>query len=124
VVSPATLTFTPSNWNTPQNVTVTGIDDEFDDGSVAYVVEFTAVTSTDALYAAVNLIDIGAANADNGDVAGVTITSDPNGLTTDEAGGTAVAEVVLSSQPTTDVEIDLSSSSPGEGIVAPATCAF
>jgi len=26
-VSPATLTFTPSNWNTPQDVTLTGVND-------------------------------------------------------------------------------------------------
>ena len=33
-VNPATLTFTPSNWNIPQTVTVTGVDDALDDGDV------------------------------------------------------------------------------------------
>ena len=27
-----TLTFTPSNWNTPQSVTVTGVEDATDEG--------------------------------------------------------------------------------------------
>jgi hypothetical protein len=31
-VSPASLTFTPSSWNVPQVVTVTGVDDTLDDG--------------------------------------------------------------------------------------------
>ena len=32
------LTFTPANWNTPQTVTVTGVDDAIDDGDVAYTI--------------------------------------------------------------------------------------
>ena len=31
-VSPASLTFTGANWNTPQTVTVTGVDDLLADG--------------------------------------------------------------------------------------------
>ena len=34
-VSPATLTFTPANWDTPQPVVVTGVDDLIDDGALA-----------------------------------------------------------------------------------------
>ena len=30
------VTFTRANWNTPQTVTVTGVDDDLDDGDVAY----------------------------------------------------------------------------------------
>ena len=30
--APATLTFTPANWNNPQTVTVTGVEDNLDDG--------------------------------------------------------------------------------------------
>jgi len=41
-VSPASLTFTAANWNTPQTVTVTGVDDPQVDGSVAY----TIITAT------------------------------------------------------------------------------
>lgn len=37
-VSPSTLTFTTENWDTPQTVTITGVDDELDDGNVAYTV--------------------------------------------------------------------------------------
>ena len=33
---PASLTFTPANWNVAQTVTVTGVDDAVDDGDVTY----------------------------------------------------------------------------------------
>lgn len=38
-VSPLALTFTPSNWNVPQTVTVTGVDDGDVDGSVSYAIQ-------------------------------------------------------------------------------------
>jgi len=37
-VSPASLTFTTSNWNTPRTVTVTGVNDAIDDGNVLYTI--------------------------------------------------------------------------------------
>ena len=35
-VLPASLTFTSANWNTAQTVTVTGVNDDLDDGDIAY----------------------------------------------------------------------------------------
>ena len=52
-------------------------------------------------------------NTDN-DTAGITVTPDA-GLTTTEAGGTATFTVVLTSQPTADVTIALSSSDTDRG---------
>ena len=46
-VSPTSLTFTISNWSTPQTVTVTGVDDSQHDGSVGYLIDFTVVDSDD-----------------------------------------------------------------------------
>ena len=37
-VSPLTVNFNNSNWSTPQLVTVTGVDDAFDDGDRAFTV--------------------------------------------------------------------------------------
>ncbi len=45
-VSPDALVFTPANWNTPQTVTVTGVEDDVDDGNVAYTIVTTV--SSDA----------------------------------------------------------------------------
>lgn len=46
------------------------------------------------------------------------------GLYTTETGGTARFSVILTHAPTADVEIDLSSSDPAEGLVAPTTLRF
>ena len=40
-LSAPTLTFTPSNWNTAQTVTVTGVDDTHNDGHVTYTLRAT-----------------------------------------------------------------------------------
>ena len=37
-LSSTSLTFTPSNWNTPQSVTVTGVDDALIDGDITYTI--------------------------------------------------------------------------------------
>ncbi len=50
LVSPATLTFTKENWNTPQTVTVEAFDDLIYEQAHTAVVSHIA-TSTDALYA-------------------------------------------------------------------------
>ena len=103
-----------------QTVTVTGVDDALDDGNVAYTIA-TTVTSGDAIYAAINAADVAVTNTDN-DAAGITVTP-TSGLTTTEAGGTATFTVVLTSAPTGDVTINLSSSDTTEGTV-PASLTF
>ncbi len=79
---PATLTFTPSNWSTPQTVTVTGVDDLLVDGDRS---TFVAVAV------------VGSASADEYDTAArqyvtVSITdNDVAGYTVVESGGSTVA---------------------------------
>jgi PKD repeat protein len=58
------ITFTPANWNVAQTVTVTGVDDNVDDGDVAYTI-VTAVQSADPLFAAINPADVQVTNRDN-----------------------------------------------------------
>ena len=65
VVSTSSLTFTPANWNVPQTVTVTGVDDTLLDGNKAYSVILGAATSADANYVGVNPVDASLVNNDN-----------------------------------------------------------
>src|SRR5262249_18301627 len=37
-VSPASVTFTPANWNVPQTVTVTGVNDNLADGTQPFTI--------------------------------------------------------------------------------------
>src|SRR5439155_10760907 len=64
-VAPASLTFTSGNWNTPQTVTVTGVDDFGVDGNVPYTIVTAAATSTDAGYNGRNAADVGVTNLDD-----------------------------------------------------------
>ncbi|AWV90884.1 hypothetical protein DN745_16765 [Bradymonas sediminis] len=50
VVGATSLTFTPANWDTPQVVTVTGVDDTVLDGDQSYQIIFLPAVSSDAGY--------------------------------------------------------------------------
>lgn len=51
-ISPTSLTFTTSNWSTPQVVTLTGLNDSVADGAPDFDVYVAVSASTDAVYAA------------------------------------------------------------------------
>ena len=121
-VSPSSLTFTSANWNAPQTVTVTGVDDSIADGNQPYTIITGAATSADPLYNGVDPPDVSATNIDN-DSPGVVVTP-TSGLVTTESGGTATFTIVLQSQPTADVTIGLSSSRPTEGKPSPTSVRF
>jgi large repetitive protein len=122
-VSPASLTFTSVNWATPQSVTVTGVNDDVDDGDSSWSVVLGQPSgSADATYAALNPADVSASTSDD-DTKGFTITP-TSGLTTTEAGGTATFTVRLNSRPTATVTLGLSSSNTAEGTVSPASLTF
>ncbi|WP_413162069.1 DUF4347 domain-containing protein [Capilliphycus salinus ALCB114379] len=111
-LSAETLTFTPENWSNSQIFTVTGIDDDIVDGNIEYSIN-TTVTSNDLTYNNFNLADINLTNLDN-DEGGIIVTP-TDGLTTTEAGDIATFEIVLTSQPTAEVSLNLNSSNPNEG---------
>ena len=124
-VAPTSLTFTSTNWNLSQVVTVTGVDDEVQDGSVSYSILTGAPVSDDRDYSALSAAavpDVSVTNMDN-DTAGVTV-SPTTGLTTTEAGGKATFSVKLNIQPTANVAISLSSTKTSEGTVSPSSVLF
>src|SRR6185295_3925297 len=61
-ISASSLTFTTANWNTPQTVTITGVNDAVDDGDVAYTVVTAAATSSDPNYSGRNASDVSVTN--------------------------------------------------------------
>jgi hypothetical protein len=121
-VAPASVTFTTGNWNTAQTVTVTGVDDPVVDGPVGYTITTAAATSGDGQYSGLDPDNVSVTNNDN-DAVGITV-SPTSGLTTSEAGGTATFTIVLTSLPTADVTVGLSSSDVTEGTVSPASVTF
>ncbi len=65
VISSDNVTFTTSNWNTPQTITVTGIDDTRVDGNIAYTIITAPSSSTDGNYNNLNASDVSVTNIDN-----------------------------------------------------------
>lgn len=100
----ASLTFTPTNWNQSQTVTVTGVNDSKVDGDQTYQITFGAATSSDAAYAGKTAAPITVTNVDN-DVAGLTV-SPKTGLTVNEGASKNVG-FKLTAQPTDDVSVIL-----------------
>ncbi|HRQ28483.1 MAG TPA: HYR domain-containing protein, partial [Saprospiraceae bacterium] len=99
-----TLTFTPANWNIPQLVTVTGIDEEIVDGDESYDIVTSASSSTDPQYHNLVVDDVTMINLDN-DVPGFIVT--PLTLVTTEHATTpttATFTVRLTSKPATDTQ--------------------
>ena len=121
-VSPASLTFSPENWDAPQMVTINGVDDDETDGTVTYMIQTGAASSDDAAYEGLDGADVSVSNVDN-ETAGITVTP-TSGLMTTEAGGEDTFSVVLNSQPSAEVTIEIISSDEAEGTVGPAMLIF
>jgi hypothetical protein len=121
-VSPASVTFTPSDWSAPQTITVTGVNDDVMDGDRPYTIVTVPASSADPRYASRDAADVSVTNLDD-DLAGFVVTPTA-GLATTESGGTATFTIVLTSRPVADVFVGLSSSNPAEGTVSPPGVTF
>ena len=129
-VSPAMLTFTSTNWNTAQTVTLTGVDDSpgTADGSQTYTVSLTVNTAStaDAIYDALPAVTIYAINAD--DELGLAVGTVMGQAS--EAGGTATFTVrletdpALATQASQAVTVSVTSRDASEGRVSPPSLAF
>ena len=74
IVSSASVTFTENDWDSPQTVTVTGVNDATADGDIAYTIILGPVASDDTVYAAVDPGDVSVTNTDD-DTRIVTVTN-------------------------------------------------
>ncbi|MEG4499507.1 DUF4347 domain-containing protein, partial [Microcoleus sp. F10B5] len=121
-VSTNSLTFTPANYDRPQPITVSGVDDLVADGPLPYKIVTAAAVSTDPNYNNLDPDDVTVTNSDN-ETPGITVNPTA-GLTTGESGTEANFTVVLNTQPTADVTIGLNSDNAAEGTVSPASITF
>ena len=112
------VTFTPSNWNTPQIITVEGVDDSppTSDGSIDFKIITGNVNSSDPnfdLLDGSSIPDASMTNQDN-DAPGILVTILNNDFTTSESGDFVIVQFSLLSKPNggADVTIPLSLSGP------------
>jgi hypothetical protein len=120
-VSPSSLRFTAADWNVKQAVTVTGINDDKSDGSQPFLVQLEPAVSGDPGYSGINAPDVSVTNVDD-DSAGIVVSH--SALRTGETGSTATFTIVLNSEPSSEVSIDLTSTAPDEGDVDRAVVVF
>jgi hypothetical protein len=120
-VFPDEVSFTPSDWSVPRTVTVTGMDDDVDDGDVTYSVNTAPAASADPEYSDFDANDVTVLNVDD-DVAGFTVSAISRDTT--EAGETATFAIRLDSEPLADVLVTCYPSDTTEGAVSPATLTF
>ena len=105
-----TLTFTPLNWNTPQTVSVTGSQDANTVSEVDQVITFDP-SSTDAGY---NALPNQTRNVDvtDNDTPSFSITPVTDLSMTEGATNSTAYQVVLGTEPASNVVIDITESSP------------
>jgi hypothetical protein len=127
----ATLTFTPSNWNTAQTVTVAAVNDTAVEGPETANLTFSA-SSTDASYNNLAIAPVPVAVTDNDQAvaASVTVTQSGGSTAVTEGGATDTVSVVLSKQPTANVSVtvnggaDVNVAGPGGTLAGSATLTF
>nr|CAD5910510.1 hypothetical protein NO713_00002 [Planktothrix pseudagardhii] len=115
------VTFNSQNWSTPQVVTVTGVDDNIQDGDIGYSIISSVDPSSDSKYTTLPPDTLDFINQDN-DSIGINLTT--SDTLTSEAGDTGNFSIVLNSQPTSDVLITLSNSNPQEGSLLTPSVTF
>jgi hypothetical protein len=119
VVWPATLTFTPADWNVAQTTTVTGVDDLVVDGDVTNHITVSA-TSLDLNYDG-NTVDVPVTNVDE-DVAGFMLGKTT--ATVCEPNAADTVTLALTAAPLTNVVFSVTSGDASEVTVEPGTLTF
>jgi len=112
VINNTRLTFNESNFDTPQTITITGVDDNIVDGDIVYFIYTANAVSTDELYNGINVVNVNVTNQDN-DTANISV-SIANNITTENLENTRF-DVALLSKPYADVVLNMSSSNTLEG---------
>ena len=120
-VSPASLTFNATNWNTAQTVTVSAAEDG-DDLSGSRTITHSA-SDTGGFDDAADVV-VTASEGDN-DARGFIVAPEPGSVSMDE-GGTHSYTVKLGTEPTADVTVAIARAAGGDSdiTVAPASLTF
>ena len=123
-VSLTSLTFTPTDWNTPQTVTVTGVNDTIIDGDISSTITLAINdASSDDNFDSLDNKTVSVSTTDD-DTAGFTIAESDSTTVVTEIGSTDTFTVVLDAEPDSDVVIDLSTPDATEATVSLTSLTF
>ncbi|MGM0376593.1 MAG: Ig-like domain-containing protein, partial [Bacteroidota bacterium] len=108
------ITFTPQNWNEPQTVTVTGVDDDLEDGDISYTLTLTVSDNlSDETFHGLSA-SVGVINTDN-DNAELIVAPENENLQTSEDGASDHFTLELNNQPASNVVINITGLDETEG---------
>ena len=123
-VSTGELAFTTNNWNTPQTITVTGVNDGDIDGDITHNITLSVIDGqSDNTYDPVSDVVVQNTTSDN-DSAGFTVTQSGGSTGVAESGSTDTFTVALTAQPASDVVLSVVSGDTGEATVSVAELTF
>ena len=122
-VSHSAMTFTTTNWNSPQTLTITGVDDSTQDGSQTANISIgiDETNTIETYYKSLDNKTITTTVTDD-DVISFILNTTTASVT--ELGTTANFNIRLGVQPTSNVVIDLTASDTGEATVSPSSFTF
>lgn len=106
------LTFSPDGYDTPQTVTVRGVDDDVADGHTRFTIELDDTQSDDSVWDGLDPADVEILNFDN-DGAAISASLTGPGFVSED-GATTTMAVFLSLEPLDDVVVPVGTSDPGE----------
>ena len=117
----APIVFTPVNWNAPQTVTVTATDDTVVEGTHSGTISHSVAAGSAAEYLPVAIAPVSVTITDNDTAttaAGVTVTQTGGSTIVAEGGTTDTYQVVLNSQPSSDVKVSFATDSQIDAIAS------
>lgn len=121
-VKPPDKTFDATNWDVPQEITVSAVDDAIAEALHSGTITHTVSSDDDEYKPDMFAIADVKADIQDNDAPGVTVIV-PEGFLTSEDGDTATYEVKLNSQPTADVIVQISNKD-GQVSTAPMVMKF
>ena len=121
-VSPSSISFGSGNYSTAQTVTLTGVNDDVDDGNMNVSI-LNAISTADSAYGALDNKTVTAVNVDD-DTAAITMAETNSSTAVVESGSTDNFTVVLVSEPTNNVTVTVTASDSTELSVSPSTLTF
>ncbi len=113
-VSPSVLTFVVRTWDTPQTITVTGVDNAIDGADQQVTITHTATATEDAIYSAITPASVTATVIDDEPtIVSLTRTGDTGAI---DEGGTVGFTIALNRPLTAGEIIDVPLSIGGTGV--------
>ena len=121
-ISPSNLTFTSANWNVPQTINITTVDDDYDDGDQS--VEITISVNDEASDDDFDAVDNQVVTVLSVDDESVGFTLSKLTVSVSEEGTTDNISISLDARPVSNVVLNISNSNETEATVLPTTLTF